>query len=83
MVLVKTSLELGDDWGNFDSSEKNSLLSLEGNILRPSNKSGEISFGLNAIANSEIAGFALEERVSFLVSLFHISSLFASFSLSK
>ena len=83
MILIKTSLELSDDWGNLDSSEKNSLLSLESNIFRPSDESGQISFRLNAIADSVIAGFALEEWVSFLVSLFHISFLFVSFSLSK
>ena len=60
LIFIEGSLELSNDWGNLDSSEQNSLLSLEGNVLRPSDKSGQISLRLDTIADSVIPGLGLE-----------------------
>lgn len=48
---------------------------LEGDIFRPSDKSSEISLGLNIVADSEVAWSALEEWVGFLLDLLHCSFL--------
>ena len=57
LVFVKASLELSDDWRNFNSGEKDSFLSLEGNVLGPSDESGKIPLGLDTIANTEVSRF--------------------------
>lgn len=44
--------------------EKDSLLSLEDDIFWPSDKSGQISSGLDITTNSEASGSLLEEGVS-------------------
>ena len=82
MVFVECFGELGNEWGDFNSGEENSFLSLESNILGPSNKSSKISFRLNIISDSEVARSALEEGVRFLFYLLHCSFSFAAFSLS-
>ena len=69
MIFIEGPLELSDDGWDFDPGEKDSLLSLEGDVLGPSDEPGEIPLGLDIIANSEVAGLALEERVSFSISL--------------
>ena len=80
LIFIEASLELGNNWRDFDSGEQDSLLSLEGNVLRPSDESSEISLGLDVISNSKVSGFGLEKGVSFLVSLLD-SSLLSSFCL--
>ena len=83
LVLIETFLELGNDWGNFDPGEEDPLLPLEGDVLGPPDKPGEIPLGLDVVADSVVAGFALEQRVSFLLHLLRVSPILASFSLSK
>ena len=63
LILIKCFLELSDEWGDFYSGEKNSFLSLECNVFRPSDKSSQVSLGLNIISDSEVARSALEEGV--------------------
>lgn len=63
LILIKRFLELSNKWGDFYSGEENSFLSLECNIFRPSDKSSQVSFGLDIITDSEIARSALEEGV--------------------
>ena len=75
--------ELGDDRWEFDSGEKDSLLSLEGHILGPSDESGEVSLGLDIIANSEISWLPLEQRIRFPLCFFDSSLSFSSFTLNK
>lgn len=81
LIFIQSSRELSNKWGHFDSGQQNSLLPLEGNILGPSHKPSEISFGLNIVSNSEIPRLALEERMSFSFSLLDCSFTFDSFSL--
>ena len=69
--------ELGDDRWEFDSGEKDSLLSLEGHILGPSDESGEVSLGLDIIANSEISWLPFEQRICLLLSLLDCSFSFS------
>ena len=74
--------KLSNGWGNFYSGEKNSLLSLEGDVLGPPDKSGEVSFGLNIVADSEISGSFFEEGISLLFDFLDSSFGFCSFTLS-
>lgn len=83
LVFVEGFGELGNQWGNFDSGEENSFLSLEGDVLGPSDESGQISFGLNIVADSKIARPALEERIRFLLDFLHCSFSFGSFTLKS
>ena len=69
LVFIEGSLELSDDWRDLDPGEEDPLLPLEGNVLGPPDKSGEIPPGLDAVANSIITGLGLEEGVSLLVGL--------------
>jgi hypothetical protein len=69
LVFIKGSGELGDGGGHLDSGQKNSLLSLEGDVFGPLDEAGEVSGGLDAVANSEIARSFLEERVHLLLHL--------------
>lgn len=64
MVSVDGGLELVQCWGNLESLEEDSLLSLEDNVFGPSDESGQISDGLDITTNSEVSGFLFEEGVS-------------------
>ena len=57
LVFVETSLELSDDWRDFNSGEENSFLSLEGNVLGPSDESGKIPLRLDTISNTIVSRF--------------------------
>ena len=83
MVFVETSLELSDDWRNFNSGEKDSFLSLEGNISWPFDESGEISSWLDIVTDSEISGFFFEKGISLLFYFFDLKSLRSKFNLIK
>ena len=61
---------------NFDSCKKDSFLSLECDIFRPSDKSGEVPLWLDTVANSKGSGFALEKRVGWFGYLFDSSLVF-------
>lgn len=64
LVSVDGGLELVQCWGNLESLEEDSLLSLEDNVFGPSDESGQISDGLDITTNSEVSGFLFEEGVS-------------------
>ena len=50
-------------------------MSLEGDVFGPSDEPGEVSFGLDVVADAEVARSFLEERIDFLLNL--LSSLFS------
>jgi len=62
LVLINGALELVDCWGNLQSGHKNSLLSLDTDVLGPLHETGQVSRGLNVTSNSEVTGALLEER---------------------
>jgi len=55
--------ELGNAWWDLESLHEDSLLSLDSDVLGPSDESGEISLGLDVTTNSEVSGALLEEGV--------------------
>lgn len=68
LVGVTCLSELVEGWWNFQSLHKDSLLSLQKNVSRPSNKSGQISFWLNTSSNSDLSWSVLKETISFSLS---------------
>lgn len=55
--------ELGNAWGDLESLHEDSLLSLDSDVLGPSDESGEVSLGLDVSTDSEVSGALLEEGV--------------------
>lgn len=62
-VAVEDVLELGESRGNLQAHLKDLLLSLEADILGPLDHAGDISLGLDVLADTVAAGSLLEERV--------------------
>lgn len=67
-VAVEDVLELGESRGNLQAHLKDLLLSLEADILGPLDHAGDISLGLDVLADTVAAGSLLEERVLVIVS---------------
>lgn len=62
-VLVESVGELGDGRGNLKTLVKDDLLALETDVLGPLDEAGEVGLGLDVLANTEVFGVSLEERV--------------------
>lgn len=78
LVFIKRMRELRDDWWYFNPGEENPLLPLEGNVLGPSDKPGEISLGLNIVADSKVPWPAGKEGILCFLCFFSDSlSLFS------
>lgn len=67
-VAVEDVLELGESRRNLQAHLKDLLLSLEADILGPLDHAGDISLGLDVLADTVAAGSLLEERVLMIVS---------------
>ncbi len=66
-----------DSGGDLEAVEENTLLSLEKDVSWPSDESGQVTFMLDAVSDSEIAGTLFEKGV-----LLAISALLIFLSLS-
>jgi len=55
--------ELGNGWGDLESLHEDSLLSLDSDVLGPSDESSEVFLGLDVTTDSEVSGALLEEGV--------------------
>ena len=62
-VLVKGVGELGDRGGNLQALVKDDLLALEANVLWPLDEARKVARGLDVLADTEVTGALLEERV--------------------
>lgn len=62
-VLVEDLLELGDRRGHLEAHVEDLLLALEADILRPLHHARQITPGLDVLADAEVAGPLLDERV--------------------
>jgi hypothetical protein len=58
-------------------------LSLEGDVFRPSDEPGEVSFGLNVVADAEVARSFFEKRISLFLNFFSPFFSFDSFCLDQ
>ena len=61
-VLIDGLGELVECGGNLQSLKKNSLLTLDANVLGPLDEASEISLGLNVTTNSKVTSILLEQR---------------------
>lgn len=66
-ILVKSAGELVDGWGNLQALLEDGALTLEADIERPLGVTGEVTLGLDVVANGKVTGALLEERVSDLL----------------
>lgn len=62
-VLVQGVGELGDRGGDLQALVKDDLLALEADVLGPLDEAAQVTRGLDVLANAEVAGALLEERV--------------------
>ncbi len=62
LVLIDGLGELVESGGDLQSLKKNSLLTLDANVLWPLDEASEISLGLDVTANSKVTSFLLEKR---------------------
>ena len=62
-VLVEDLLELGDRRRHLQAHVEDLLLALEADILRPLNHARQVTLGLDVLADAEVAGPLLNERV--------------------
>lgn len=62
-VLVENVGELGDGRGDLDAHLENLALALEADILGPLNHARQVTLGLDVLADTEVAGATLDERV--------------------
>lgn len=67
-VAVKNLLELGDRWGDLEAEVQDLALALEADILGPSHHARKVALGLDVLANTEVTGALLNERVLLNVS---------------
>jgi hypothetical protein len=64
-----------DGWWNFESSQKDSLLSLVEDIFGPSDESGHIPLVLNVTSDSKVFGSSFEQWVLDFFDNFFFSNL--------
>lgn len=62
-VAVQRALELSDGRRNLEAEVQDLLLTLEADILGPLNEAAEVALGLDVLANTEVTGASLDERV--------------------
>jgi len=62
-VAVQGALELSDGRRNLQAEVQDLLLALETDILGPLDEATEVALGLDVLANTEVAGAALDEGV--------------------
>lgn len=69
-VLVQDVGELGNRRRHLEAHVEDLLLALKADILRPLHHAGHIALGLDVLADTEVAGAALDERVLITTSAF-------------
>ena len=68
LVRVTSLAELVKCWRDFQSLHEDSLLSLNHDVSRPSDKSCQVSLWLNGSADTELSWGVLKESASFSLS---------------
>ena len=61
-VLVDSLSELVDCWGDLQSLEKHSLLSLDTHVLWPLDEASKVALWLDVTSETEVSWALLEER---------------------
>jgi len=65
LISLDSALELSNGWGDLQTLHKNSLLSLNSNVLGPLDETSEVSDGLDVSSNSKVTWVLFEQRVLF------------------
>ena len=68
-VAVKNLLELGNCWGDLETEVQDLALALQADILGPAHHAREVATGLDVLADTEVAGALLDERVLLKVNI--------------
>lgn len=76
-VAVQGVLELSDRRGNLQAHVQNLLLALQADIFGPLDEAGQVALGLDVLADTEVAGTLLDERVLWGTWLVSPSSFFS------
>jgi len=63
LVTLKSTVELCDGWRNLQALEQDALLTLNTDVLGPSNEAGQISLRLDVSTDSKVAWVLFEQRV--------------------
>lgn len=74
-VAVQNVLELGDSWRDLQAHVDDLALALKADILGPLHHTGEVSLGLDVLADTEVAGSLLDEGVLHSMSVLSTISL--------
>jgi len=69
LISIQSTGELVDLRRNLKSGEEDPLLSLEDDVLGPSDEPGQISLGLDITTNSEVLRLSLKEGIPLLLNL--------------
>jgi len=69
LISIQSTGELVDLRRNLESGEEDPLLSLEDDVLGPSDEPGQISLGLDITTNSEVLRLSLKEGIPLLLNL--------------
>ena len=62
-VAIEDVLELRDRRGDFEAEVEDLLLALQTDVLGPAHHARQVALGLDVLADTEVAGFTLDERV--------------------
>ncbi len=62
-ILVKSTGELVDSWGNLQALLQDGALTLETDIERPLDVTGKVTLGLDVVTDGKVTGTLLKERV--------------------
>ena len=73
-MTIKSGVELVDCRRDPQPGLEHNLLSLESDVLGPSNESGQISGGLDILTNSKVSGSLLKQRVDHSLDLLPLDS---------
>ena len=66
-VAVSNVLELGNRRGDLQTEVEDLLLALETDVRRPPDHATKVALGLDVLADTEVLGALLEERVLVLI----------------
>lgn len=80
-VAVQGVLELGDRRGDLETEVQDLLLALHTDVLGPLDEAAKVTLGLNVLADTEVAGTSLDERVLQKVQL--VPEIFTTANLSR
>jgi len=63
LVTLNGAVELGDGWRNLEALHQNALLTLNADVLGPSDEAGEVSLRLDVSSDSKVAWVLFEQRI--------------------